>query len=338
MEVDGARPSRAGLGPAVAYYAAMGLFGLALAAWFVLSLVEAVTAGYCEGGGGLVCGHSLESLIAPSIAALVAATLLPTARRLRRQPPDVGPVSAVGAIVGVLIALLPNALIVMVGGPEGEINIFGSKTPVLALLAIFVWPFLWALASAITVWREAARRGKLTTHVVAAAGISILAGLGMFALATRANADGAVGDDLQYAHGEATLRLERPAAVVETGEVQCTTGPTGELQIQFSTMSEEAQPDGPSYDVTVTSGQRLVIYRDRPRDDGLEVLIEIYNADGMPDQLLSMPESRLAIERDGSGGTIRFAELQAAVYGDAGRHYVPSDVAGTFEWTCRAGV
>ena len=31
--------------------------------------------------------------------------------------------------------------------------------------------------------------------------------------------------------------------------------------------------------------------------------------------------------------------LDAAVYGgDAGRHYVPSEVEGVFEWSCRAGV
>ncbi len=164
------RPNGLALRAASWYYAAMGLFGLGLAAWFVLSLVETIAAGYCESAGGVLCGHYPMDLVAPSIAAIVGATLLPTARRLRRDPPGVGAWTAVGAAVGVLIALLPNALILYAGGEEGTINIFGSKTPVFALLAIFAWPLLLAVTSAVAVWREAARQRKLATQVAGAGG------------------------------------------------------------------------------------------------------------------------------------------------------------------------
>ena len=98
-----------GLGTAVGYYALMGLFGAALATWFVFSLATQILAGQCS-SFGLLCDRSLQEFIAPGVAGVVGGTLLPTAFRLRRTPPMFGPIVGAGVVVGVAIAVLPIIL------------------------------------------------------------------------------------------------------------------------------------------------------------------------------------------------------------------------------------
>ncbi len=156
----GTPPRGSDTGPAVAYYGLVGLIGAALAAWFVFSLLEAFLGGYCPIGrpGELsLCGHSLRDLIAPVVASVVGATLLPTARRLRRNPSRLGPLGGVGVVVGVAVAVLPIVLILWAADFSSDFNIFGSKVSTAGLVLLFAVPLLWALQSAVIVWRQAAR-------------------------------------------------------------------------------------------------------------------------------------------------------------------------------------
>lgn len=147
-------------GPAIAYYGLVGLIGAALAAWFLFSLLGSFLGGYCEfeaPGEFFLCGHSLLDLIAPAVAFIIAATLLPTARRLARKPSRLGPVVAAGVVVGIGVAVLPILLILWAADFSADFNIFGSKVPTAGLVLLFTPPLLWALQSAMIVRRQAAR-------------------------------------------------------------------------------------------------------------------------------------------------------------------------------------
>ena len=149
---------------AVAYYLIVGLIGLGAAALLLFSTVTAIAGGcyvvfHVQATGPLLalgqqgsCGQNTDllGLIVPS---LVAVILLTTARRLRRNPPGIGPVVAVGVVVGLAVALLPLVFIVWAAD-------FYDQTPGPLELVIFVGPFLWALASAVIVGRYAARQGE----------------------------------------------------------------------------------------------------------------------------------------------------------------------------------
>jgi hypothetical protein len=151
------------IGVAIAYYGIVGLIGAALAAWFVFSLVTDLLSGNCEIGapGAFLCDHSLQDFIAPAIAFVVGIALLPTARRLRRVPPRLGPLVGVGAVVGVAVALLP--IVLVPADFSGSFNIFGSMVPTIVLALPFVGLLLLALASAVIVWRLVASQGRTST-------------------------------------------------------------------------------------------------------------------------------------------------------------------------------
>ena len=153
------------LGPAVAYYGLVGLIGAALTAWFVISTIEALLGGYCDPGAEFLC-HYLPDLIAPTIAFVVGVTLLSTAWRIRRDPPRLGPLVSVGAVVGVAVAVLPIPLVLAAayssslasgGSGSDEIDIFGAKIPTAVLVVLSAGPLLWAVHSAVMVRRESAR-------------------------------------------------------------------------------------------------------------------------------------------------------------------------------------
>ena len=322
------------MGPAVVFYAGLGLFGLALAAWFVLSLAEAVAAGYCALAGGFICDHPPTDFIAPSVAGLGGAALVLTARALRRSPARVGVVTAIGAAVGVVITALPLVPIVIAGTDDGTFNVFGSKIPVLGLMAIFIWPLLWALTSAATVWNEAARQRKLPVHLAAAGALAVAAVLGVSTLLTAAGNAQEADADLRQSLGTGTLRLEGSVEVLDTDEVICVFAPDGSVQVHLDGVRDEPRPGEPVYGAVVSVGHGMGIGLN-PRDDGLEVVIEVMHADQMPDEIGSTPESLLELEQDGNAaGTMRFSGLARRLFGDEGPGTEPSDVTGSFEWTC----
>jgi len=323
-----------GVGPAVVFYAGLGLFGVALAAWFVLSLVESFAAGYCEFAGGSICGHMPIGFIAPSVAGVGGVALLLTARRLREKAPRVGTITAIGSAVGVLITALPFVPIVIAGTDDGTFNVFGSKIPVLGLMAIFVWPLLWALTSAATVWIEAGRQRQLPVHLGVAGALAVATVLGVSALLSGAINAQEADADIRQSLGTATLRLEGSVEVVETDEVICALAPDGSVQVHLDGVRDQPRPGEPVYGATVSVGARMGIGL-HPRDDGLEVIIEVMYADREPDHIGSTPDSHLTLEQDGAAaGTMRFSGLARTTYGDDGPGTEPSDVAGSFEWTC----
>lgn len=322
-----------GVGPAVVFYAGLGLFGIALAAWFVWSLVENFAAGYCELAGGFVCGDMPIGFIAPSVAGFGGLALLLTARRLRPNVPRIGTITAIGSAVGVLITGLPFVPIVIAGTDDGTFNVFGSKIPVFGLVAIFVWPLLWALASAATVWIEAVRQRQLPIHLGVASGLAVATVLGVSALLTGAiNAHEQDVDILSL--GTATLRLEGSVDAVETEEVSCVFAPDGSVQVHLDGLRDQPRPGEPVYGATISVGAAMGIGL-HPRDDGFEVIIEVMYADREPDEIGSTPESHIALEQDGAAaGTMQFSGLSRTTYGDLGPGTEPSDITGSFEWTC----
>lgn len=318
-----------GVGPAIVFYAGLGLFGIALAAWFVLSLGENLAAGYCE----LVCGDMPTGFIAPSVAGFGGLALLLTARRLRPNVPRIGTITAIGSAVGVLITGLPFVPIVIAGTDDGTFNVFGSKIPVLGLVAIFVWPLLWALASAATVWIEAVRQRQLPIHLGVASGLAVATVVGVSALLTGASNAHEQDADIPSL-GTATLRLEGSVEAVETEQVSCVFAPDGSVQVHLDGVRDEPRPGEPVYGVTISVGGRMG-FGLHPRDDGLEVIIEVMYADRDPDEIGSTPESLLALEQDGAAaGTIQFSGLARRTFGDDGPGTEPSDLTGSFEWTC----
>lgn len=120
-----------GIRLAAAYYLIVGVIGAALGAWFVFSLVGAILGGYCDTTalGEPLCGHSFQDFLAPIVASVVGGILLPTARRLLRDPPRLGLLAGVAVVVGVVVAVLPIVLILRVADLFGSFNIFGSKVP-----------------------------------------------------------------------------------------------------------------------------------------------------------------------------------------------------------------
>lgn len=152
-------------GSAIAYYALVGLVAATLAAWFVISTLESLLGGYCDPGADFLC-HYIPDLIVPSITLVTGVSLLATARRISREPPRLGPMVGVGTVVGVVVAVLPILLVVVAadgyrrasGTSSDDFNIFGSSFPTAALLLLSAIPLLWALHSAVIVWRHGARR------------------------------------------------------------------------------------------------------------------------------------------------------------------------------------
>ena len=123
---------------AAAYYGLLGLFGVGLAAWFVLSAIS---------GERVV-------LIAAVIAFAVSLTLLATARRILRGPAAFGSLTTMGSIVGVCVPAVP-LMFILAMSDSLRINPIGSID--LGPLLFFTVMLLWALHSAIVVWREAGR-------------------------------------------------------------------------------------------------------------------------------------------------------------------------------------
>jgi hypothetical protein len=317
------------VGPAVVFYAGLGLLGIALAAWFLLSLVESVAAGYCD-----VCGDMPTGFIAPSVAGVGGLALLLTARRLRGNVPRVGMITAIGSAVGVLITGLPFVPIVIAATEDGTFNVFGSMIPVLDLVAIFAWPLIWGLASAATVWIIAVRQRQLSIHVGVASGLAVATVLGVSALLSGASNADEQGADMQQSLGTATLRLQGSVEAIETGEVSCLFAPDGSVQVDLESLRDEPRPGEPVYGAIVTVGAGMGIGL-HPREDGLEVMISVWSADREPDEIGSTPESQIALEQIGAAtGTIRFSGLARTTYGDNGPGTEPSDITGSFEWTC----
>ena len=335
------RPGR-GIKLAAAYYLMMGLIGSALGAWFVLSLVEAILAGYCDttAGGEVLCGHALQDFVAPIVASVVAVTLLPTARSVRRDPPGVGLLVGIGVVVGVVVAALPIILILVVADLFGSFNVFGSQIPTVRIVLLFVGPLLWAVASAVAVWRQADRkyeRGALMKGMGAASLVAVLAPLLIGQVGTMAAASRpAITESL----GTLTLRLEGPVDLVDSGEASCAVDDSGEQL--FVSREDDLVPDG-SYErfsdttVTVTAGDVFASGHTR-RDDGLEVVITVGNAyaddvEARGVYLVSTQDSVLEGQWDGARGNLRFANLAAAPYG-GGPPKVTTDWKGTIQWTC----
>ena len=162
---QGRQRGRTAVDVAVAFYGLAGLIALAAGAWLLLSTTTAMTGGcyvvfHLQGSrlltlgsqDGFLCEQTTD-LLGLIVPALVAATLLPTAWRLRRKPPRLGPVVAVGVVVGLAVAALPLAFILWAvdfyGFPPGPLE-----------LVIFAGPFLWALVSAVIVGRQAMARER----------------------------------------------------------------------------------------------------------------------------------------------------------------------------------
>lgn len=161
----GRQRGRTAMGLAVAFYGLAGLVALAAGAWLLFSTTTAMTGGcyvilHLQGSPLLTLGsqddflcEQTTDLLGLIVPAFVAATLLPTALRLRRNPPRLGPVVAVGVVVGLGVAALPLAFILWAldfyGFPPGPLE-----------LVIFAGPFLWALVSAVIVARRAMARER----------------------------------------------------------------------------------------------------------------------------------------------------------------------------------
>jgi hypothetical protein len=119
---------------AAAYYGLLGLFGVALAAWFVLSAV-----------------NDERVLIPAAVALAVSLMALDTAWRIHHGPAAFGSLTRMSSIVGVGVPALPFMFILAMSdslriSPVGSIE--------LGPLVFFSVLLLWGLHSAIVVWRE----------------------------------------------------------------------------------------------------------------------------------------------------------------------------------------
>ena len=318
------------LGSAVAYYGLVGLAGAALAAWFVISTVETLLGGYCDPGAEFLC-HYVSDLIAPTIAFVVGLTLLPTARQLRRNPPELGPLVGVGVVVGVVVALLPIILILWAADFSGEFNVFGSKVPTLGLVLLFSAPLLWAVASAVIVWRQGVRQGERRALVTGLGGGALIVAAGAMVAVNATAGIGGVGDMPQDAGetmresvGTATLRLERPIEHVETGGAECFAGAGDHLSVQLEAarLPIEGQP---LINVAVTAER-----------DELYVYITVEEPEtGRYHDMGSSPGSITDARRDGASGSFRFANLDGTSSDPNGEPGpLDLDLEGTIEWTC----
>jgi hypothetical protein len=159
-------PRRTGLRLAALFYGLVGLIGLAVGGMLLVSTVTALASGchvVINGPGieGLTLNASpdftceqytdLTGLLLPG---LVAGIMLPAARRLWRNPPRVGVLGGVAAVMGVALALLPLLFFLWAldfyGFPASPIEIF-----------LYTAPALWAIASAVIVARHAVRSRRL---------------------------------------------------------------------------------------------------------------------------------------------------------------------------------
>ena len=120
---------------AAAYYGLLGLFGLALAARFVLSDV-----------------NDERVLIAAGIAFAVSLMLLDTTWRILRGPAALGWPARMSSIVGVVVPAVP-LMFILAMSDSLRIDPFESRD--LGPLLFFSVMLLWGLHSAILVWREA---------------------------------------------------------------------------------------------------------------------------------------------------------------------------------------
>jgi hypothetical protein len=331
-----------GIRLAAAYYLFAGLIGAALGAWIVFSLVGAILGGYCDttAPGELFCGEYLPDFLALIVASVVGVTLLPTARRLRRDPPRLGPLVGVGVVVGIAVAVLPIVLILRVADLFGSFNIFGSEVPTVRLVLPFIGPLLWALASAVAVWRQAAGKQERRELVMAIGAGSLIAVLVPLLIGPVGGMAVASQPAITESSGTMTLRLEGPIDLFDSGEASCTFDDSGE---QLS-VSRDPDPDLDDPDerfslttVTVTAGDLFASGRE-PRDDGLELSIMIGNPyaddeDARGADLVSTPESVLESRWDPASGSLRFTRLAAIPYG-GGPPEDTTEWQGIIEWTC----
>jgi len=326
-----------GMGPAVAYYRIVGGFGAALGAWFVLSLVREMGDG-CPPGGA-VCGHSLLELIPPFVASVVGLTLLPTARRLRADPPRLGPLVGIGAVGGVAVAVLPIVLIVWAAAGSGEFNIFGSKVSTVGLVVLFVPPLLWALWSAVIVARYAHRRGQLRVLAMAGGAAALIAVLGsQLAGMVGGQSGGQSGPAEISSAGTMTVRLEGPVQVSDSGEAGCTDDGSGEQWFVAREDPEASYGRFSGVYVTVTAGEAFAASEREPRDDALALEIMLGNAyaDEERDRgvdLVSTRDSVIEGRWGPASGELRFAKLSELRYG-GGPPVLTTEWEGTIEWTC----
>jgi hypothetical protein len=319
-----------GLGLAVAYYGFVGLIGAALAAWFVLSTVEALLGGFCDPGAEFLC-HNVQDLIAPTIACVVGLTLLPTAMWLRRNPAQLRPLVGVGVIVGVVVALLPIIVILWAADFSGEFNIFGSKVPTAALVLLFSGPLLWALASAVIVWRQSARQGERRSLITGLAAGALIAAVGTTIAVVAIPGIGSVGDmpsdgeeTTMESVGTVTLRLERPTEHVETVAAECFAGGGDHLSVQLDRARLPIE-GRPVISVSMTA----------ERDDELYVYIVVDEPEtGRHHEMGSPPEGITEARRDGAGGSFRFANLEGTSYRNGEEGPLDLHLEGTIEWTC----
>ena len=121
-----------------------------------------VIAGLIAGGFAFGLAQELESdsVLGLIAASAVSATLLITARRLRRDPSRLGLLVGVGVVVGIVVAALPVFLILSMADLFGSISVFGPQMPTVNLVLPLLGPLLWSLASAVAVWRHARRSAR----------------------------------------------------------------------------------------------------------------------------------------------------------------------------------
>jgi len=342
---------RASVGPrrgsgiwlAVAYYLIAGLIGVGAAAWLLLSTVTAIVSDGCAsfslmnsgeifalGPTGLFAGAGMceqrTDLLGLIVPSLVAGTLLPTARRLWGNPPRLGLVVGVGVVVGIAVAALPLIFIVW------ATNFYGFPPGPLEVI-IFIGPFLWALASAVVVWRQAARQGKLRKLVVAGGGASLIVVVGGLLVTMVGGIAAASRPEITSSGGTMTFRLERPVEAADSGEALCSVGDGGE-QLSVQRDGRLLVEGRPEFTVTVTAGDMLAQGSAR-REDGLEMWITLSDTDtGEAGQLWSTRDSILEVQREGASGSLRFARL-APSWGDLPSP-LDTDLEGTIEWTCQS--
>jgi len=290
----------------------------------VFSLATAVIGGYCEIGAsyGVLCDHSLQDFAAPSIAAIVGVTLVPTARRLRQDPPRLGTLVGVGVVVGLAVAVLPIVLILRAADLFGDFNIFGSKVPTVGLVLLFAGPLLWALQSALTVWRHAGRRDERRTVLTGLGGGTLIAVVATLLVGRVGDMAVASSPTMAESIGTATLRLERPVEHVATGRARCSAGGGEHLSVELDAggLPVEGRP--------VIHVAVIV-----ERDNAPYLWITVAD-DETEHEMGSPPDSILEARRDGPSGSFRFTNLDGTSYrnGEAG----PLDLhlEGTIEWTC----
>jgi len=261
-------------------------------------------------------------------------TLLPAAIRLRRNPPQVGPLVGVAVVVGVVVALLPIILILWAAAADlsGEFNIFGSKVQTVGLVLLFSGPLLWALASAIIVWRQGGRQGERRALITGFGGGALVA-IGTMIAVVAAQGIGSVGDmpldgdgTMMESVGTGTLRLERPVQHVGTGAAECFAGGGDHLSVRFE--PTQLPIEGRALiNVAVTA----------ERDDELYVYITVDEPEtGRRHEIGSPPGSIAEARRDGTSGSFRFANLDGTSYrnGEPGPLDLDRHLEGTIEWTC----